>query len=535
MSQPPTTDGHGPTGSGGGDFQARMNRLIEISIALSAERKLDVLLERILTSTREITGADAGTLYRLQDGRLHFEVIQNATLGIATGGTTGEKTSLEPVKLDKANVCAYAAILGRTVAIADVYESREFDFSGPRHYDRVTGYRSRSMLVVPMKNHAGVVTGVLQLLNATEPGTGAVVPFRPEDTAIVEALASQAAVAIDNVTLIQETKDLFEAVIRVMAAAVDAKSHYTGNHIQRVAILNSMLAQAVHDTAEGPLAEIRFSEPEMEAIRIAGWLHDIGKITTPVCIMDKATKLETLMDRLELVELRFRLIRELLRRQTGAPTEPAGGPAEHTGLAARLAELDGALAAVRSANVPAENADPALLARVQEISRRTYLDDGVERPYLTPDETENLSIRRGTLTEDQRRIMQTHVEWTNRLLSHIPFKGHLADVPVFAGQHHERLNGRGYPDGAGRDRIPIQSRILAIADFYEALSAKDRPYRRPMSKEEIIAIMRESAAREEIDGDVLEVMIRSDLIDAFEALFEDLRQEGLSAYTTPPR
>ncbi len=151
MSQPPTTDGRGPTGSGGGDFQARMNRLIEISIALSAERKLDVLLERILTSAREITGADAGTLYRLQDGRLHFEVIQNATLGIATGGTTGEKTRLEPVKLDKANVCAYTAILGRTVAIADVYESREFDFSGPRHYDRMTGYRSRSMLVVPMK------------------------------------------------------------------------------------------------------------------------------------------------------------------------------------------------------------------------------------------------------------------------------------------------------------------------------------------------------------------------------------------------
>jgi len=531
MSQPPTTDGHVPTGSGGGDFQARMNRLIEISIALSAERKLDVLLERILTSTREITGADAGTLYRLQDGRLHFEVTQNATLGIATGGTTGNKARLEPVKLDKANVCAYAAILGRTVAIADVYESREFDFSGPRQYDRVTGYRSRSMLVVPMKNHAGVVTGVLQLLNATEPGTGAVVPFRSEDTAIVEALASQAAVAIDNVTLIQETKDLFEAVIRVMAAAVDAKSHYTGNHIQRVAILNSMLAQAVHDTAEGPLAAVRFSEPEMEAIRIAGWLHDIGKITTPVWIMDKATKLETLMDRLELVELRFRLIRELLRPQAGTPPKPA----EDAGPATRLAELDEALDAVRRANVPAENADPALLARVQEISRRTYLDDGVEHPYLTPDETENLTIRRGTLTEAQRRIMQTHVEWTNRLLSHIPFKGHLADVPVFAGQHHERLNGRGYPDGAGRDRIPIQSRILAIADFYEALSAKDRPYRRPMSKEEIIVIMRESAAREEIDGDVLEVMIRSDLIDAFEALFEDLRQEGLSAYTTPPR
>jgi response regulator RpfG family c-di-GMP phosphodiesterase len=268
----------------------------------------------------------------------------------------------------------------------------------------------------------------------------------------------------------------------------------------------------------------------MEAIRIAGWLHDIGKITTPVWIMDKATKLETLMDRLELVELRFRLIRELLRRQAGAPPDPA----EDAGLAARLAELDGALDAVRRANVPAENADPALLARVQEISRRTYTDDGAERPFLTPAETENLSVRRGTLTEAERRIMQTHVDWTIRLLAHIPFKGHLAGVPTYAGQHHERLNGRGYPDGAERDRIPIQSRILAIADFYEALSAKDRPYRRPMTKEEIIAIMRESAVRQEIDGDVLEVMIRSDLIDEFEALFDGLRQEGLSAYTAPP-
>ncbi len=329
--------------------------------------------------------------------------------------------------------------------------------------------------------------------------------------------------AIDNVTLIQEMKDLFDAVIRVMAAAVDAKSHYTGNHIQRVAIFNTMLAQAVHDIADGPLAGVQFTEQDMEAIRIAGWLHDIGKITTPVWIMDKATKLETLMDRMELVETRFRLIRELLARQ---PDDPD--------LATRLTELDAALDAVRRANVPAENTDPELLARVQEISRRTYADDGVERPYLTPDETENLTIRRGTLTEEQRRVMQTHVDWTNRLLSHIPFKGHLADVPVFAGQHHERLNGRGYPDGAGRDRIPIQSRILAIADLYEALSARDRPYRRPMSKEEIVAVLRDSAARDEIDGDILEVMLRSNLIDVFETLFESLRQEGLSAYTMPP-
>jgi len=523
--------------SGSGEsFRDQAKRLIEIAISLSAELRLDVLLERILAHARDLTLADAGTLYLLKEGQLHFEILHNATLGIALGGATGKPVLLEPVRMDRSNVCAYAAILGQTVSIEDVYSSREFDFSGPRVYDRKTGYRSTSMLVVPMKNHEGSVIGVLQLLNAIDPVRRAVIPFAPDLTTLVEALASLAAVAIENATLIRETKGLFHSLVKVLAAAIDAKSHHTGNHVQRVALLNTFLAQAVNRATEGPLREVTFSDKQMEEIYIAGWLHDIGKITTPVNVMNKSTKRETIGDRIVLIETRFRLIAErltndALRRKlarAGAAAGAAGPGPEDEELARALGRIEEALALVRSCNQPGEFLDHEAVDRLHEVARATLELDGNPVPYLTGDELENLSIRRGTLTEAERLVMQEHVNWTIRLLTHIPFKGHLANVPRYAGQHHEKLNGKGYPTGAAAADIPIQSRILAIADFYEALSAKDRPYKKPMTAEQIGGILQESAARGEIDADLLELIIREKVFEAFEQEFDALAKEVIS-------
>ena len=515
------------------DASTQLHRLIEIGIALSAETDLDALLEKIVHHAREVTGADAGTLYLLSDGQLHFKVVQNASLGDFRGGATGRQLEFPPVPLDAANVSAYAAMSGRAVNVDDVYESEEFDFTGPRTYDRRTGYRSRSMLVVPMKGHEGSVIGVLQLINALEPESGAVVPFPTRIAGLAQALASQAAVAVTNARLIDETKRLFESLIKVLAVALDAKSPYTGNHVQRVALLNTALAQTISDAADGPFADVTFSRSQLEEIRIAGWLHDIGKVTTPVAVMDKATKLENVLDRIELVRARFGVIRrelklEALSRKMGVLEKPIDARALariDEELASRLEELDRDLDLIERCNQPSNVLDDEAVERLQATARRTYLLDGEETRCLTDEELRQLSVRKGTLTDEEMQIMRDHVLWTSRMLGEVPFTPPLRNVPTFAGQHHERLDGKGYPAGLAAADIPLQSRILAIADFYEALSAKDRPYKKPMPVETILTILRKSAEAGEIDGNILELMIREGLHERFEAEYEAARSQ----------
>lgn len=296
-------------------FKNQISRLTEISIALSAELHLDLLLEKIVGYARELTHSDGGTLYLLADDQLHWKIVQTDSLNIYGGGTTGTPIALPPLPLEKSNVSAYAALMEKTVTVDDVYDSDEFDFTGPKKFDATHDYRTRSMLVVPMKNHEDSVIGVLSLINAIDPRTGETTAFPAEIITLIEALASQAAVAITNANLIEDTKALFESLITVLAVAVDAKSEYTGNHVQRVAQFNLALARAINEAAEGPFADLHFSQDELLEIRVAGWLHDVGKVITPVWVMDKAKKLETLSDRIELINTRFGLIQRNLEIQ----------------------------------------------------------------------------------------------------------------------------------------------------------------------------------------------------------------------------
>jgi len=286
-------------GSNSSNLLERLDQLNQVGIALSKERDTARLLETILVTAKRITNADGGTLYRVtDDGTLKFEIMHNDSLGIAMGGASGIEIPFDPVRLyDDAgkpilyNVAAYAYHHNTSLNIADAYTEEGFDFSGTKEIDKKIGYRSKSFLTVPMKNHEDEIIGVLQLLNATDPYTGSVIEFSIEDQQLAESLASQAAITLTNRLLINHLEHLFESFIQVINKAIDDKSPHTGKHCDRVPILTMMLADAVDACDVGPLKHFTMTQKDRYELRIAGLLHDCGKITTPVHVIDKATKL----------------------------------------------------------------------------------------------------------------------------------------------------------------------------------------------------------------------------------------------------
>lgn len=502
-----------------------LRRLVDIGIALAAERNLDRLLERILQEARALTGADAGTLYLLHDGALHFAIAITASLGVHMGGASGTPITWPPVPLsvdgqaNTQNVCAYAALHGETLCFADVYTATGFDFQGTRRFDAGTGYRTQSMLVVPMRDHDQQVIGVLQLINAIDPAHGRVISFQAEDIDLLSALAAHAAVVIDNARLIRDTERLFAALVQVMASAIDERSPATAGHIRRVTDLTVALAEAVAACDTGALAGVRLSPEELDELRVAAYLHDVGKVTTPIHVVEKRTKLEAVFDRAELVRTRFEQIKATARaealaekvRLLQAGADAAALAAIDAELERRLAELEDDQRFVLAANEPVEFMPDAAVQRLHAIAAKTYVEDGQTRPYLTADELNNLAVQRGNITGDELAVMRDHAAVSIRLLEQIPFTRKLARVPEIAGAHHEKLNGRGYPRGLSGEQISLQSRMLAIADVYEALTAADRSYKRARTPEEAMRILRFMARDGELDAELVELFIAADV------------------------
>jgi HD-GYP domain-containing protein (c-di-GMP phosphodiesterase class II) len=507
------------------DLEDRLKRLNEIGVALSVERDLKALLERILQEARRFTRADAGTLFLVQKDCLTFEIAQNDTLRIAAGGRRGQ-IAVPPVPLNRESASGYAAVTGESLNIEDVYTEQVHRFEGPKNYDRMTGYRTRSMLVVPMKDHEDQIIGVLQLINALRPETDQVVAFSREDEALLQSLASQAAVAINNVRLIQETEQLFESFVQVMATAIDERSPYTGGHIRRVAEMAMLVAEAVNACREGPLAQVILDEAELNELRLASWVHDIGKITTPEWVVDKPTKLTTIFDRIELLRTRYALIRRTLEVEQAAARAPAAdGAAEWE---TRLAALEEELHFLEQVNLPGEAMADADLERLRRIATKSYVPaPGADpRPYLTPEETENLAISRGNLTREERQKINDHAVMTIRMLERIPFTRKLRRVPEIAGAHHEKLDGSGYPSGLKGDEIILQARILALVDIFESLSADDRPYRsKPMSREQVLRILQEEVDRNHLDRDLFELFVREKLYLKIDEIKARMKQD----------
>ena len=503
----------------------RLEQLNQIGVALSKERDITRLLETILVAAKTITHADGGTLYRMTDSgqALRFEILRTDSLDIAMGGSSGKPIDFPNLplhdELGQPNtqlVAAYAAIHSQTVNIADAYTEANFDFSGTRQFDERSGYRSKSFLAVPMKDHEGDVIGVLQLINALDPQTGDVLSFSAADQSLAESLASQAAIAITNRNLMAQLEGLFESFIGLINLAIDEKSHYTGGHCQRVPALTMMLAEAVNATKQGPLAAFTMDDRDRYELKIAGLLHDCGKVTTPVHVVDKASKLQTLFDRIELIDTRFEVIKRdqeisALRAQL-ALRDAKDLDAEAqlwSGCRAKISALDGDRDFLRSTNQGAEFMKDADLQRVRDIGVGSVWRNvqGLESNFLSADEIENLTIRAGTLTASERDTINYHIVATIKMLEQLPWPKHLKNVPEYAGGHHERMDGKGYPKGLTREQMSVQARVMGIADIFEALTARDRPYKQGMKLSQAMGIMHKFRMGGHIDPDLFDIFV----------------------------
>lgn len=489
-----------------------LENLLDIGIALSAEKDRDVLLEMILSEARRITNADAGTLYLCEKDCLTFKIMHNKTMNSFQGGK-GAPVQMPPVKLSKQNVSAYVALTGKTVNIADVYEAEEFDFSGPRKYDNITGYRTKSMLVVPMENHESQVIGVLQLINAMD-ADSQIIPFAGRYQRIIESLASQAAIALTNAKLVNDIEQLFHSFVQTITTAIDAQTPYNANHSRRVALLAGELAAAINESGDEIWQDKKFSQEKHEQLVMAGWLHDIGKVATPLSVMNKSTRLE---DGLSTVMMRFDYIYQLKTAEYYKERSnllESGDSAFLDDLEARfqkeLSSIVEARDLIEIANHPGTFIDDGIAAGLMEIASHTYRDiKGNELPYLTPQELECLLIKKGTLTEDERKIMEGHVSITAKMLETIPFIRKYAEIPVFSAMHHEHLDGKGYPKGLKGDQIPLEPRILALVDIYDALTAADRPYKKAMQVEDALRILGFMVKDGKLDADLFEIFKRA--------------------------
>jgi len=505
---------------------ARLALLTELSVALSRPGELPPLLERIVRAARQMTGADGGTLYRAsEDGRsLRFYLALNDTLDLYVGGVHGRAVDFPELPLVDRHgercmdaVATYAANTGRSVNIEDVYDSGAFNFQAMRAFDREHGYRSQSFLAVPLQDHEGELIGVLQLINARAPDSGQVLPFSTTDQRFVEALAAQAAIALTNRQLIERLEQLFESFVKVINLGLDEKSPHTGRHCEHVPELTMLLAQAAHDCDSGPLADFRMNERDRRELWLAGLLHDCGKITTPVHVVEKATKLHTIVDRIETIDTRFEVARrdatiDALRQQLALAGQPGKEP-ERAAIDRRLheqhAQLDAERDFLRRVNIGGEGMRPEDQRRVAEIAARRWVGpERQEQDFLGADEVANLTIRAGTLNPQERDIINNHISVTIRMLEALPWPKHLRRVPEYAGGHHERMDGKGYPRGLRGEQMSLPARMMAIADIFEALTARDRPYKAGNTLSEALEILGGFRLRGHIDPDLFDVFVR---------------------------
>ncbi len=480
-------------------------KLIDISIALTSETNLNRLLSKIITELRQLTGAQGGSLYLIDQKQLKFEVAQNDVLA-ESFGSDYLCFKYHEIPINQRSLAGYVALTGETLNIADVYQLPDYlPYHFDPSFDLRNKYRTQSMLVAPLKDHQGEVAGVLQLINATS-DAGDMQSFSLEDETLVLALASQAAVAINNVRLLNTIKNLFEALMIYSVSAIDARSPHTAGHSRRVAAYGLALAHAVNGCHEGPLAPISFSDLELEELRFSAWLHDIGKIGVSDALLEKRQKLNDY--HLEAIRWRFCLA------QVQAQNDD-----ERAALEADFEFLT----KINCLNyLPAEA--PARLNKI--ATRRIFLENSIQplitstelqvlrQPLLTSDELTSLLVLRGNLTPKEYAEIQGHALQTLNILEKIPFSKHLSQVPRFAASHHERLDGSGYPFHLTASDLPYQARILAIADIFDALTSTDRPYRSSCDYEKALQVLQEEVSRGKLDKDLVELFISQRVCDA---------------------
>lgn len=471
-----------------------MKRFLNMCLSLSQERDREALLSNILDTAMDLAHCDAGTLYLLEDDGLHFCRMVTRSLNIRQGGHAAPIT-LPPVPLDPSYVCAWVAIHDEAINVADVRSDHHFDFSGSQNYDQMTGYRTKSMLVVPMANDKGELVGVTQLINALDEN-GSVIAFPKDTELLVQAISGQAAISITNMLYSEQITHLLDSLVGALSMAIDQRTPYNANHTRNMVLY----ATRFLDWLEISGNPWKFTPEGRRTFLLSVWLHDVGKLVVPLEIMDKETRLSS---GLAAVEDRFRTIGLLDRI---AFLEKKIGRKEWI---RREDERTKALELIRKVNSAGFLPDDELQA-IQSLGGKHYTDEsGTEQPWLTPEELEQLSVRKGTLTPAEREIMESHVVVTARILSQVTFPKSYAEVPKWAAAHHEYLNGKGYPAHISGEQIPPEVRLLTILDVYDALTARDRPYKKPMPPEKAFEILRSMVEEGSIDQGILTLFIES--------------------------
>ena len=471
-----------------------INQLLDIGISLSSEKDRESLLERILTAAMEITNCDAGTLYIKSQNALNFHLMFTKSQGLRRGGRYGA-IDLPPVPLARQNVCACAALDRVLINVPDGYSKDQFDFSGPRNYDALTGYHTMSMLVVPMEDDSDNVIGVLQLINAMD-DQGAAVPFDRDAETVVRSLGSQAAICLTNMNYAASIQELMNSFVRVMSTAIDARTPYNANHTRNMVRYGGRFIDWLNRRG----GEWTFAPARRREFLLAVWLHDVGKLAIPLEIMDKESRLGVLYpavrDRLRIVGLLDR--NDLLEGKIDQ--------AEYDRRAERLESVRSLVVRTNSGGILSDSQ----LNQLRGLGGLTYREEtGALHPLLTTEELDCLTIRRGTLTSVERQIMEGHVTMTSRMLGEMRFPPEYASVPLWAGGHHEFLNGTGYPQGLSAEQLPRETRLLTILDVFEAMTALDRPYAPPKPLQKALSILDEMADEGKLDRQILSLFQES--------------------------
>lgn len=474
-----------------------LKKILNLGISLTGEKNYYRLLEKILAESMDITNSDAGTLYvvtssETDDNKLKFMIMRNKTMNTYEGGE-GEAIHLPDVPFEEENVCAFAAIHRKVVNIPDVNHSKEFNFIGPMRYDKMTGYHTKSMLVIPLENHENETLGVIQLINALDE-EGTIIPYDKRYEYIVYSIASQAAVSLDNMNHEKEMKCLLNSMVSAFTTAIDERTPYNANHTKNVAKYTQQLIDYINKQYEIGNTPKHYDFRQREQLIMAAMLHDIGKLVTPIEIMNKTTRLG---EKENSIISRFELIGAFLKIDY---LEGKVSKEQYIEKKTYLEEMKQFIQKVNKASFLEEEE----IIKIEQLSNYYYYkQNGEVIKYITANEKENLLIRRGTLTEKERKIMEEHVVVTARLLQQIHFGKEYKEVPKLAASHHEFLDGTGYPNHLKRGQIPKDAEILTVLDIYDSLISTDRPYKKPIPKEKAIKILEEMVKDGKLDGELV--------------------------------
>ncbi len=472
----------------------QIRQFLSMCLSLSAERDREKLLSSILDTAMDLSNCDAGTLYLLEDDGLHFNRMVTRSMGIRQGGHA-DPITLPPVPLDPSYVCSWVVLKNEPINVSDVRTDTRFNFSGSAKYDEMTGYCTKTMLVVPLANDRGDLIGAMQLINALDE-TGTTIPFAESVELLVMAISSQAAISLTNMLYAEQITVLLDSLVGALSAAIDERTPYNANHTRNMV----RYAEGFLDWLDKSNSEWRFDRDKRRTFLLSVWLHDVGKLVVPLEVMDKESRLGP---KLEGIRQRFRTMALLDRISV------LEGSLSKEAAAEKATIRETGMTLIERINNAGFVTDEDL-ARIGALAERTFEDEtGRKQRWLTDDELKDLSVRKGTLTPEERAVMESHASVTARILGHVSFPKIYSQVPKWAASHHEYLNGKGYPDHLSAEDIPKEVRLLTILDVFDALTAQDRPYKPPMPAEKALSILHSMVEEGSLDGDVLALFEQS--------------------------